>query len=65
MSSRPGVVTKQTAMVAEAEGYQPYVTAEFRVFWPPSATDAEIEDALTRAVAETRARIELRRRGNG
>ncbi|UIW13517.1 hypothetical protein PQD80_gp33 [Arthrobacter phage Lizalica] len=63
MSVRPGVVVKQTRMVAKTEGFQPYVTAELRVYWPPNATEAEIEDALTRAIAEARVRIDRRRHG--
>ncbi|UIW13450.1 hypothetical protein SEA_AMYEV_34 [Arthrobacter phage Amyev] len=66
MSSRPGVVTKQSAPADGGESpnrYAPFVTAELRVFWPPLATDEQIEDAITRAVAETRKRIANRRSG--
>ncbi|QGZ17334.1 hypothetical protein SEA_KAYLISSA_34 [Arthrobacter phage Kaylissa] len=66
MSSRPGVVTKQSVPADGGESpnrYAPFVTAEIRVFWPPKATDAEIERAIERAVAEARVRIDRRRSG--
>ncbi|QIG58511.1 hypothetical protein PQE18_gp33 [Arthrobacter phage DrSierra] len=66
MSSRPGVVTKQSVPADGGESpnrYAPFVTAEFRVFWPPKATEAEIERAIEKAVAEARVRIDRRRRG--
>ncbi|WGH21108.1 hypothetical protein SEA_CASSIA_35 [Arthrobacter phage Cassia] len=66
MSSRPGVVTKQSVPADGGESpnrYAPFVTAEIRVFWPPKATDEEIETAIHRAVVEARRRIAHRRSG--
>ncbi|WAB10812.1 hypothetical protein SEA_TUCK_38 [Arthrobacter phage Tuck] len=66
MSSRPGVVLKQSVPADGGESpnrYAPFVTAEFRIFWPPKATDEEIERAIELAVAEARKRISHRRSG--
>lgn len=63
MSSRPGVLA---TVIAPADGgvspnrYVPAITAEVRVFWPPKATEAEVMDALTRAVAKAQKQIEER-----
>lgn len=64
MSSRPGVVTKQSVPADGGESpnrYAPFVTAEIRVFWPPKATDEEIDAAIYRAVTEARKRVKIRR----
>ncbi|UYL87675.1 hypothetical protein SEA_VRESIDENCE_35 [Arthrobacter phage VResidence] len=64
MSSRPGVLATH---IAPADGgvspnrYIPSITAEVRVFWPPLATEAEILDALNRAVASAHKQIDERR----
>lgn len=64
MSSRPGVVADGQVMADGGEQpnkYAPYVSAQVRVFWPPKATDEEIERAIEQALAEARVRIARRR----
>lgn len=56
------VSTRQTVAV-EVDGRTRFVTAELRVFWPPTATDEEIDAAIYRAVTEARKRVASRRSG--
>lgn len=66
MSSRPGVVV---SAFAAADGgvspnrYIPTITVEIRAFWPPKATDAEIDAVLLDALIRAKASIN-ERRGN-
>ena len=50
MAQRPGV---NVSIQVKADGgvspnaYVPWITAEIRCFWPPRATEQEVEDAIT------------------
>ncbi|WNN93991.1 hypothetical protein SEA_NITRO_35 [Arthrobacter phage Nitro] len=63
MSSRPGIVTKQSVPADGGESpnrYAPFVTAEVRVFWPPKATHEQVMDAIDKAADEAKRRYFLR-----
>jgi hypothetical protein len=64
VTGRPGAIGRGRV---DADGgvhpnkYDPYVTAEFRVYWPPLATDAEIDRAIDDAIDGLRESIAERR----
>jgi hypothetical protein len=43
--------------------YQPFVSAHFRVYWPPLATGEEIEQAIDAALAELYEAVRTRQEG--
>ena len=64
MTRRPGIETTvriETNGGTSTNAYAPYISAHIRVFWPPRATDVEIEYALNAAVDSARACIARKR----
>jgi len=65
MSGRPGVLASIRNPTPNAgtspNAFVPLVTAEFRVFWPPLATDAEVQTAITEAYSLAIALVNERR----
>lgn len=64
MSARPGVVggaSVATGAGQSPNNYRPYITAEVRVFWPPLATDQQIEEAIQAALTHARVQIKEKR----
>ena len=52
MSARPGInvsVKHKANGGVSPNAYIPFITAEVRCFWPPLATEAEVEAALGEA----------------
>ena len=64
MTGRPGI---ETTVRLDADGgstpnaYSPFISAHVRIYWPPRATDEQIEQALSAALNSARACIQKRR----
>lgn len=60
MAKRPGVIARASREVDGGQvpnNYIAAVTAEVRIFWPPTATNAEIAATLDEAIANVRRQI--------
>lgn len=65
MSSRPGVVVNVERPAEGGESpnrYVPWITAQVRVYWPPTSSYAEVVAALNEA--HRQALTDIRFRGN-
>jgi len=64
MTRRPGI---ETTVHLDSDGgvtpnaYSPHISAHVRVYWPPRATDEQIEQALAAALDSARFLITKRR----
>lgn len=64
MSARPGITVDATVPSDGGEQpnrFQPLVSVHVRAYWPPLATEAEIEEALTTAFALARESVDAKR----
>lgn len=64
MSARPGI---ETTVRIDTDGgftpnaYAPFISAHVRIYWPPPATEEQIELALEAALDSARSLIKTRR----